>query len=226
MSNGEKRYPYMLRFARHGFSRYIAHLDWIRIVQTALDRSGLPLIYTEGFAPKAKLKYSPPLPVGLASDCELVLIFLSRNLKPEFVMETLHGSMPDGILITGAHFMHPAPPKNPFQSINGALYEMIFHDEPLDKKKILNAFDMKIEMSDELMTQAKLIVKIVNRDEFIDRENPLEYVAKLEEKQTFHPIKFSIALKNHLNLKHIPEGKKLAFLNIDEKGARKLFQFD
>lgn len=215
----------MLKFTRHGFSRYITHLDWIRVLHTALDRSGLPIIYTEGYTPKPKVKYSPPLPVGLASDCELVLIYLSINLKPDLVKETMLDTMPEGIKITGVHFMHPAPPKNPFQAINGALYEMIFHEESLDKQTIINLIDLKMELPHEIVEQAEMIIKVTNQDEFIKETNHIKFVAKLEEKLTFHPIKFAVAITNKLNLEHIPECKKLAFLHIDNKGARKLFQF-
>jgi len=225
----EKQFTYMLRFARHGFSRYIGHLDWIRIVQTALDRSGLPLVYTEGYTPKAKLKYSPPLPVGLESDCELVLLHLSKRLTAETLMQSLNNSMPYGMNITGAiHLYHPLA-KNPFQSINGALYEMLFHGRLTEemKNRILDVFNNKDGSNGEIIEQSNLIVKVVNDDLFLmETGNRIEYAARLEEKQTFHPVKFAMALKNHLALEYMPEGKKLSFLKIEGKGARKLFQFD
>jgi radical SAM-linked protein len=226
----DKKYPYMLNFKRLDFSRYIAHLDWIRIVQSALDRSDLPLSYTEGFAPKAKLKFSPPLPVGCASLGELVLIFLRENLSESAILLSMDDSMPDGMPLTNVHYMQITM-KNPFQAINGALYEFSFPFEiQTEKRNEILAVCLGTPGSeiydDELKNQSALIVKVINADEFIGGDDKIGFVARLEEGKTFHPVKFALALSRALSLVHVPQPLKKAFLNIDDKGARKLFQFD
>ena len=226
----DRNFTYMLKFARQDFARYIAHLDWIRIVQSSLDRSSLPLVYTEGYSPKAKLKFSPPLPVGCASECELVLIFLTENLSENTVLSSLENSMPDGMPLTNVQFMQISL-KNPFQAINSALYEMLFPFEMAHEQRI-RILDVCMGgplsgIADNVsLDQSGLIVKVVNEEEYLDGVDRINLVAKLEEGKTFHPVKFAIELNRGLNLPHLPQPKKLAFLNIDEKVARKLFQFD
>ena len=231
----------MLRFARDGFACYIGHLDWIRLVQVALDYAHLPLVYTEGYSPKAKLKFSPPLPVGLHSDTELVLIYLRENLNEDIIHQEFDYALPDGMSLLNVKYLHPQPPKNPFKSINGALYEMYF---PMKlnsgmRKNILNTM-REAGLSDDapeiIQKQHSWILKILNEDEFADKAvrapeehdyiDHIDYIARLESKRTFHPAKFALALKDYLRLPHLPQGRRMSFLHIEDEGARKLFDFD
>jgi hypothetical protein len=225
-----KKIPYMLKFSRDYYSCYIAHLDWIRFIQVALDQSNLPLIYTEGYSPKAKLKFSPPLPVGLQSDTELVLIYLRENVTESVVGKAVEDKMPEGMDLLEVKLLHPAPPKNPFHTINGAKYEMHFPGEiDSDKRKaIIDIFEgnnLPDDVPDDIKGQFEWILKILNADEFLIGTGHIEYVARLESHRTFHPVRFSLALHKHLDLPHIPHGRRLSFLHIEETGARELFIF-
>ena len=225
------KFPYMLQFARDGFSCYIGHLDWIRNIQVALDITRLPLVYTEGYSPKPKLKFSPPLPVGLHSDTELVLIYLRDNLGEETIQNELENTLPDGMSILKVRYLYPQPPKNPFQSINGALYEMHFPMElnAVEKGAILSTFNgqnLYNNVPEVIKVQHDWIIKILNSDEFIADKSHLNFLASLESGRTFHPVKFAFALKEYLNLSHLPQGRRLSFLNIQPDGARKLFHFN
>lgn len=225
-----KRYPYMLKFSRDYLSCYIAHLDWIRFLQSALDISKLPLIYTEGYSTKPKLKFSPPLPVGLQSDTELVMIFLRENIGENIVGKSLEGGFPDGIEVLAVKFLHPSPPKNPFHAINGAKYEMRFPGELDDtiRRRVLdliNGNEKEDDIPDDIKKQHEMVVKVLNEDEFLENGDFIDYVARLESGRTFHPVKFAMALYRYLDLPHMPQGRKLSFLNIDDEGARFLFDF-
>ncbi|MBU1023135.1 TIGR03936 family radical SAM-associated protein [bacterium] len=225
------KFPYMLQFARDGFSCYISHLDWIRNIQVALDITRLSIVYTEGYSPKAKMKFSPPLPVGLHSDTELVLIYLRDNLPEEIIQNEFEHTLPNGISLLNVRYLYPQPPKNPFQSINGALYEMYFPMELniTEKRAILDSFNGQNLYNDApeiIKEQHGWVIKILNPDEFIVTEKHLNYIASLESGRTFHPVKFALALKEHLNLTHLPHGRRLSFVNIQPDSARKLFQFN
>jgi hypothetical protein len=227
----DHRNPYMLKFARNGFSSYIGHLDWIHIVQVALERANLPLVYTEGYSTKPKLKFSPPLPVGLCSDTELVLFFLAANVADSIIVNTFQDSMPVSMPLIGAKFLYPAPAKNPFHSINGAFYEMFF---PMDlddnsRRKILDLMGGNpdaVDLPSLISEQKGLVLKVTNSDEFLSGDDHIDYVARLEGGATFQPVKYAIAMKEYLNLPHLPQGRRLSFLNIHDDGARKLFDFN
>ena len=59
-----------VRYAKRGLLRFVGHLDMARNIEFMLRRSGLPVLYSEGFSPRMRLHFSPPLPVGIESEAE------------------------------------------------------------------------------------------------------------------------------------------------------------
>ena len=59
-----------VRYAKRGFLRYLGHLDLVRAIEFMLRRSGQAVRYTEGFNPRMKLHFSPPLPLAVESEAE------------------------------------------------------------------------------------------------------------------------------------------------------------
>jgi len=74
----------------------------VRLWERTLRRTDLPAAYSEGFNPRQKLSFGPPLPLGLTSECEFLDIFLERWMNPELVKEQLACVLPPGIEIIEA----------------------------------------------------------------------------------------------------------------------------
>ncbi len=92
-----------LKFVKMGNLQYISHLDLQRTFNRILVRSGLPVWYTKGFNPHAKLVFSTPLSVGTQSECEFLDIRLDREMPCEQVMEMLNAEMTDEMYITDVY---------------------------------------------------------------------------------------------------------------------------
>lgn len=82
--------------------KFIGHLDMVRLWERALRRTDLPSAYSEGFNPRQKLSFGPPLPLGFTSDCEYLDIYLERWTNPLAVKDQLNDVLPPGIEITEA----------------------------------------------------------------------------------------------------------------------------
>lgn len=82
--------------------KFIGHLDMVRLWERTLRRTDLPAAYSEGFNPRQKLSFGPPLPLGFTSECELLDIYLEKWMNPEQVKEQLAGVLPPGIEIVEA----------------------------------------------------------------------------------------------------------------------------
>ncbi len=86
-----------LKFSKTGRAVYISHLDLMRTMQRVFSRAGVPLKYSEGFNPHAKISVILPLAVGTASMCE----YMDFSLRSERDLESLPGAlepyMPEGI---------------------------------------------------------------------------------------------------------------------------------
>ena len=87
---------YTLRFKirKDGNLQYISHLDFVRTMQKALVRAGLPLWYSQGFNPIPKLTFAAPLSIGTESDCELMDTRTTYPFDPETAQKQLQAVLP------------------------------------------------------------------------------------------------------------------------------------
>ena len=50
-----------ITFYKTGMGKYISHLDLLRCFTRTIQRSGLPVVYSQGFNPHQKITFSLPL---------------------------------------------------------------------------------------------------------------------------------------------------------------------
>ena len=109
MTAEANRYPVALCFSKLGDARFLGHLDFGRILERALRRSGLPVRSTQGFNPRLKVSYAEALPLGMASEGEWVTLTLDEDLPPATVAEALAPCLPDLVRLRAVQ-RGPAPP--------------------------------------------------------------------------------------------------------------------
>lgn len=110
-----------VEFSKKGALKFISHLDLNRTVQAAFLRSRLPIWYTQGFNPHPKTVFSPPLSVGVSSECEFMDFKMTEDVPAEEVCEKLNASFPEGLRAVCAY-----KPESKFADIFWADYELIF----------------------------------------------------------------------------------------------------
>ncbi len=108
-------------FARHEALKHISHLDMMRLFQRALRRSGLPLVYSEGYNPHIRFNLALPLPVNVTASEEYGEIFLSGPVTGDHFTSTLRDQIPEGLVITGAKAVDYSAPLLP-SLVSAALY--------------------------------------------------------------------------------------------------------
>lgn len=84
-----------IKFVKKGKLQYISHLDLQRTFNRILMRSGLPVWYTKGFNPHAKLVFSTPLSVGTQSECEFLDLRFDREMPCEDIKRMLNAELTD-----------------------------------------------------------------------------------------------------------------------------------
>lgn len=90
-----------LKFGKQGPARYISHLDLARALQRALNRSRLPVAYSQGYNPRPRLQFASALPLGFTSDCELADVWLEERVAPLEAQAKLAPTMPPGLPLYG-----------------------------------------------------------------------------------------------------------------------------
>ena len=104
----EPRHRLSLCVSKEGDARFMGQLDFGRVVDRSLRRSGLPVQYTRGFNPRIKLSFADALPLGIASEGEWVSLELNEDLSPETVRATLAPALPESVRLVDVR-RGPAP---------------------------------------------------------------------------------------------------------------------
>ena len=134
-----------LKFRKVGSLQYISHLDLQRTFMRVLTRACLPVWYTKGFNPHAKLVFSTPLSVGAQSEYEFLDLRIDREMSPEEIMSRLNRELTEELQITEAYL-----PKSDFSEIAWATYEINIRTE--------NATSELVDQMKKTLTTAPLIL--------------------------------------------------------------------
>ena len=86
-----------LTFVKEGRAVYLSHLDLLRTFQRVFLRQGLVLRHSPAYHPHPIISFALPLPVGQASDCEVLDFEVTEDLTGAGLAEDLNRFMPDGI---------------------------------------------------------------------------------------------------------------------------------
>jgi len=92
-----------IRFSRGEEIKFISHLDIMRMWERVLRRAELPLAYSEGFSPHPRISLAVPLAIGVTSDAELMDIYISRWVSPNWFTANASRQLPPGIRIMGTY---------------------------------------------------------------------------------------------------------------------------
>jgi len=94
------RHRVRIRFCKQGDLRWIGHLDLMRCLERLFRRAGLPLAFSEGFHPKARISFPLPLALGIVGSQELVEVELSEPLSASEIRRRLEPHCLPGLCFT------------------------------------------------------------------------------------------------------------------------------
>ena len=101
----EKRLRF--KFAKTGVLKYLSHLDIINIIVRAVRRARISAKYTEGFNPKPRITFGPPIPLGIESQAEYADISIMGDISPDDFISTMNDKLEEKIIISAARDLPP-----------------------------------------------------------------------------------------------------------------------
>lgn len=93
-----------IKFCKIGNLQFISHLDLQRTFHRVLVRAGIPMWYTKGFNPHAKLVFGVPLSVGTESMCEMADLKIERKISLESIKNQLNEQLTDEMYVLEAYY--------------------------------------------------------------------------------------------------------------------------
>ena len=105
-NKGERADPSIYRmlfsFSKEGSAVFHGHLHLIEIFSMSFRRAGIPVKYTLGFNPLAKIEFASPLGVGISAGNEIAAADFYEPFNADIFLEKLNLSLPEGISINRA----------------------------------------------------------------------------------------------------------------------------
>jgi radical SAM-linked protein len=114
-------------FTKTGALIYIGNLDLYTLWERAARRARLPLSYSQGFHPQPKIHFAAPLPLGYASQCEVLDMRLNEDLECAELRDRFNGALPDGVRVLNVEAVEDGAPAVQTQ-VTFADYTVILND--------------------------------------------------------------------------------------------------
>jgi radical SAM-linked protein len=86
---------YRIRFSKTGRAAFLGQVETLDALRRALRAAGLPLAYTEGYHPRAKVSAGPALPMGVESLAEHIDVELTEEM--EGIADRVNVYLSDGL---------------------------------------------------------------------------------------------------------------------------------
>ena len=91
---------YVAKFEKGGYTKYISHLDLLRVFKRAFKVMGLDIKYSNGYNPHPKMSFAQPLSLGYSSLCEYLEFETVTPHDPDTLKEELSAELPRDLVIT------------------------------------------------------------------------------------------------------------------------------
>ncbi|MCE1254604.1 MAG: TIGR03936 family radical SAM-associated protein [Anaerolineae bacterium] len=87
---------FRIKYAKQADLKYTSGLEVQKIWERSLRRGHLPVAYSQGFHPQARINQSAPLPLGFTSSAEWIDIWFQDECDLNLLQNTLPAVIPSG----------------------------------------------------------------------------------------------------------------------------------
>ncbi len=100
------------RFGKKNRLRYVSHLDLQRFMQRALNRTELPIAWSQGFNPHPVMSFASALAMGWTSDYEILEVKMAQDVSVDEAIQAMASALPPDLPVLEARVTNdksPAP---------------------------------------------------------------------------------------------------------------------
>ncbi|MBW2476496.1 MAG: TIGR03960 family B12-binding radical SAM protein [Deltaproteobacteria bacterium] len=118
----------------------LSHLEFMTLIKRAVRRAELPIQFSSGYHPSPRISFGDALPLGVASQAEIIDLTLSPPVTPHDVLSRLNRELPNGVKVVTA-VAWPRKGPSPSESIETATYSVpLCGDEARGLSKCIPSF--------------------------------------------------------------------------------------
>ncbi len=90
---------FVMKFAKEGYTKYISHLDLLRVFKRAFKVTGIDLKYSNGYNPHPKMGFAQPLSLGYSSIAEYLEFETITDHIADELNEKLSSALPKDVRV-------------------------------------------------------------------------------------------------------------------------------
>lgn len=143
-----------MKFTKCNNSKYISHLDLMRLFQRAFRRAGLHLKHTEGFNPQPKLAFATALSLGTSSEGEYVDVELEEGIELSEFKDKINSVLFDGVEVIDADYRKDKESIASLIRYGTYMIEVTLEDE-LSKEELEEKFQKYLSLEEIMVTKQK-----------------------------------------------------------------------
>ncbi len=91
-----------LRFGKQGRLKFVSHLDLQRYMQRVLNRTHLPIAFSQGFNPHPIMSFASALAMGWTSDYEILDVRMAEPVEAAFAQTAFARALPPDMPVWSA----------------------------------------------------------------------------------------------------------------------------
>jgi len=176
-----------VRYTKLDRVRFVSARDLTAVWERALRRANLPIAYSEGFRPHAKVSFPDALSVGLESTGEYAELTFSERIDADSAFMALSATLPDGMDIT-THLEVPDNASKLARLLPATLWRATWTDPAVDRSAL---FDLLDQRTRDLLaaTTSEVVKHKPSGDKVIDvRAAVLDLVAAFPASPDVHSV--------------------------------------
>ena len=100
----------VFRFGKLDRLRFVSHLDLQRYMQRALNRSGLPVAFSQGFNPHPVMSFASALAMGWESEYEVLDIKFTKHVPEREALARMRGALPEEMPVYSVRYVDDRRP--------------------------------------------------------------------------------------------------------------------
>lgn len=94
-----------LKFGKTERLRYVSHLDLQRFMQRALNRTDLPIAWSQGFNPHPLMSFGSAMAMGWTSEYEVLEIRMAKDVSAEETAKQMSAALPPDLPVLSARVL-------------------------------------------------------------------------------------------------------------------------
>ena len=88
-----------LFYSKREDARFFGHLELVNIINRALRRAGVDLVYSNGFHPMPRISFADPLPMGMEGFEEVLFISVKNDISCDKLVRKANHELPEGVCV-------------------------------------------------------------------------------------------------------------------------------